>query len=47
MISVCSLLLGICPLDRLGCPGVTKVMVDSEKFVLPSPLWGFASEELN
>jgi hypothetical protein len=31
-------------LDRLGCPGVTKVMVDLEKCVLPSPLWGFDSK---
>jgi hypothetical protein len=32
------------PLDGLGCPGVTKVVVDLKKFVLPSPLWGFDSE---
>jgi hypothetical protein len=32
------------PLDGLGCPGVTKVVVDPEKFVLPSPLWEFDSE---
>jgi hypothetical protein len=31
------------PLDGLGCPGVTRVVVDPEKFVLPSPLWGFDS----
>jgi hypothetical protein len=31
------------PLDRLGCPRVTKVVVDFRKFVLPSPLWGFDS----
>jgi hypothetical protein len=37
MICVCSFLLGTCPLDGLGCPGVTKVVVDLEKFVLPSP----------
>jgi hypothetical protein len=42
-----TLLLGICPLDGLGCPGVTKVVVDLRKFVLSSHLWGFASEELN
>jgi hypothetical protein len=35
---------GFVPLDRLGCPGVTKVVVDLGKFVLPSPLWGFDSE---
>jgi hypothetical protein len=28
--------LGDLPLDGLGCSGVTKVMVDLEKFVLPS-----------
>jgi hypothetical protein len=30
--------LGDLPLDRLGCPGVTNVVVDIGKFVLPSPL---------
>jgi hypothetical protein len=39
MISVCSLLLGFVPLDGLGCPRVTKVVVDFKKFVLPSTLW--------
>jgi hypothetical protein len=34
---------GFVPLDRLGCPGVTKVVVDPGKFVLPSLLWGFDS----
>jgi hypothetical protein len=34
---------GFVPLDGLGCPGVTKVVVDLRKFVLPSPLWGFDS----
>jgi hypothetical protein len=47
MISVCLLLLGIRPLDELYYLGVTKVVVDLRKFVLPSPSWGFASEELN
>jgi hypothetical protein len=42
-ISVRLLLLVICPLDRLGCLGVTKVVVDLGKFVLPSPLWGFVT----
>jgi hypothetical protein len=27
--------------------GVTKVVVDPEKFVLPSPLWGFDSGNRN
>jgi hypothetical protein len=27
-----------------GCLGVTKVMVNIEKFVLPSTTWGFDSE---
>jgi hypothetical protein len=31
------------PLDGLGCSGVTEVVVDHRKFVLPSPLWGFNS----
>jgi MoaA/NifB/PqqE/SkfB family radical SAM enzyme len=31
------------PLDGLDCPGVTKVVVDPRKFVLPSPLWRFDS----
>jgi hypothetical protein len=35
---------GFIPLDGLGHPGITKVMVDPGKFVLPSPLWGFDSE---
>jgi hypothetical protein len=39
--------LEIYPLDGLDCPGVTNVVVDLGKFVLPSPLWGFASEEPN
>jgi hypothetical protein len=34
---------GFIPLDRLDCPGVTKVVVDPRKFVLPSLLWGFDS----
>jgi hypothetical protein len=34
---------GFVPLYGLGYPGVTKVIVDLEKFVLPSPLWGFNS----
>jgi hypothetical protein len=34
---------GFVPLDGLGCPGITKVVVDPGKFVLPSPLWGFDS----
>jgi hypothetical protein len=34
---------GFVPLDGLGSPGVTKVVVDPRKFVLPSPLWGFDS----
>jgi hypothetical protein len=34
---------GFVPLDRLGCPRVTKVVLDLRKFVLPSPLWGFDS----
>jgi hypothetical protein len=34
---------GFIPLDGLDCPGVTKVVVDPKKFVLPSPLWGFDS----
>jgi hypothetical protein len=34
---------GFIPLDWLGCPGVTKVVVDPGKFVLPSTLWGFDS----
>jgi hypothetical protein len=25
------------------CPGVTKIVVDLEKFVLPSPSWRFDS----
>jgi hypothetical protein len=29
------------PLDGLDCPGVTKVVADPGKFVLPSLLWGF------
>jgi hypothetical protein len=32
---------GFVSLDGLGCPGVTKVVVDPKKFILPSPLWGF------
>jgi hypothetical protein len=32
---------GFILLYGLGCPGVTKVVVDPKKFVLPSPLWGF------
>jgi hypothetical protein len=44
---MCLLLLRICPLYGLACPGVTNIVVDLEKFVLLSPLWGFASEELN
>jgi hypothetical protein len=39
-----SLLLGTYPLDGLGCPGVTKVVIDIRKFVFPSPLWEFDSE---
>jgi hypothetical protein len=39
--------LGDLSLDGLGCPEVTKVVVDPEKFVLPSPSWGLASEEPN
>jgi hypothetical protein len=35
---------GFVPLDGLGCARVTKVVVDLKKFVLPSPLWGFDSE---
>jgi hypothetical protein len=31
-----SLLLGICSLDELGCPEVTKVVVDPRKFIFPS-----------
>jgi hypothetical protein len=31
------------PINGLDCPGVTKVVGDSEKFVLPSPLWWFDS----
>jgi hypothetical protein len=31
------------PLDGLGHLGITKVVVDPGKFVLPSPLWGFNS----
>jgi hypothetical protein len=31
------------PLDGLGCPRVTKIVVDFRKFILPSPLWGFDS----
>jgi hypothetical protein len=31
------------PLDGLGCPEITKVVIDPRKFVLPSPLWGFDS----
>jgi hypothetical protein len=34
---------GFVPLDGLGCPRVTKVVVDLRKFVFPSPLWGFDS----
>jgi hypothetical protein len=34
---------GFVPLDGLGCPGVTKVVVDPKKSELPSPLWGFDS----
>jgi hypothetical protein len=34
---------GFVPLDGLGCPGVTKVVVDPGMFVLSSPLWGFGS----
>jgi hypothetical protein len=30
-------------LDGLSCLGVTKIVVDPRKFVLPSPLWGFDS----
>jgi hypothetical protein len=30
--------------QTMSCPGVIKVMVDLGKFVLPSPLWGFDSE---
>jgi hypothetical protein len=32
------------PLDEPGCPGVTKVVVDPEKFILPSFLWWFNSK---
>jgi hypothetical protein len=33
---------------RTRCPpGATKVVVSLEKFVLPSPLWGFDSEKSN
>jgi hypothetical protein len=35
---------GFVPLDEIGCLGVTKVVVAPEKFVLPSPLWRFDSE---
>jgi hypothetical protein len=35
---------GFIPLDGLGCPGVTKVVVDPGKFVLSSCLWRFDSE---
>jgi hypothetical protein len=31
------------PLDELGYQGVTKIVVDPEKFILSSPLWGFDS----
>jgi hypothetical protein len=34
---------GFVPLDGLGCPIVTKVVLDFGKLVLPSPLWGFYS----
>jgi hypothetical protein len=34
---------GFVPLGGLGYPGVTKVVVDLKKFVLPSSLWGFDS----
>jgi hypothetical protein len=34
---------GFVPLDGVGCLGVTKVVVDPRKFVLPSPLWVFDS----
>jgi hypothetical protein len=34
---------GFVLLDGLGCLGVTKVVIDSGKFVLPSPLWRFDS----
>jgi hypothetical protein len=34
---------GFVSLNGLGCPGVTKVVVDPGKFVLPSHLWGFDS----
>jgi hypothetical protein len=43
MIFVCSFLLGTCPLDGLGSPRVTKVVVDLLKFVLLYPLCGFDS----
>jgi hypothetical protein len=42
-ISMCSFFLGTCPLDGLGCMGVTKVVVDLRKFVLPTLSWGFDS----
>jgi hypothetical protein len=35
---------GFIPLNGLGCPRVTKVVVDFKKFVLSSPLWEFDSE---
>jgi hypothetical protein len=35
---------GFVLLDGLGCPGVTKVVVDPRKFILPFSLWGFDSE---
>jgi hypothetical protein len=34
---------GFVPLDKVGCPWVTKVVVDPRKCVLPSALWGFDS----
>jgi hypothetical protein len=34
---------GFVPLDGLDCPGVTKVVVNLRKFVLPSLLWRFDS----
>jgi hypothetical protein len=37
---------GFVALDGLGCPEVTKVVIDPGKFVLPSPLWRFDSGSL-
>jgi hypothetical protein len=40
--------LGNLSLRRSRCPlGVTKVVVSLEKFIFPSPSWGFDSEKLN